>query len=330
MEINIGDVALNLEAAAEVNVQNANFKFDNFLSITSTFNPVTFGAGLLMDIWAADVARQRHEEQVALLQAIGEKLDRLNQTAEKILKSLDALPERLGKVFEAELLKDDLRENWNALEAVRWQFQTVPDYEISTEQWDLVTRAFAFVAQYEYRASMLAALPRSAELLNLLSAGTYQQYVSTFIDMARTRVQSYQEQLANQMVKLTAAFLSAAIDGPTLAFDRQYVHTFLRVVSDHATVTDLRNVTITVRVESAYAYQPMPGIHAHYPRWQEEMNRQPILQADIDARKQSFVSSYNELLDAFNNYNALSKPLAAIATYDFRTALESAVNRIAN
>lgn len=342
MPFSLGDVSI--EGTANVAVERADFNFENFLSIHSTFNPYTFAAGLLMDIWKAEASRKQHEEQMAVLRAIEAKLDKLNQTAEAILRALDALPEKLGRVLEVELLKQDLRTRWSTLDASQVAFATVNGYSLQPAQWTELTEAFDFVATHEFRASYLARIPKSAELLNYLSAGKWATFANHVVVRATERIKDYQVKLGERMIATTKAFLTQCIDQPPKDWTGRY--TKLTIDSDYRTVQDLRAAKIRVVVvpigskpEPTVPGPSLPGPFSPIPtrqpnpefiKYQVETSEQvrKQWQDGVDARHADFEKEMNQLFEAFNNYQALRQPLAAVAAFDFAKALRGVRSRI--
>ena len=311
----MGDV--NIDGTANITVQNADFNFESVLKTTGSFNPYTAAASLLMGVWSADQARKDHEEQMAVLREISAKLTQLNETASAILKSLDELPEKLGKVLEVELLKRDLRQSWSRVDSDQEGFENIQGFRLTADGWEQLRQAFEFVCIYEFRASELAKLPRAAEVLNLLSSGAEMAFVRSLVKRAIERVKEYQSALGDQMIAAVKAFLTDAIESPPKHWVMRDPHMTLSIESDYRVVGDLRKCTITAVLPPTPRVIAAPEIQWIYI---DRKNRD-ILQTQLDERKKQFISDMDKMLDAFNNYQAVREPMAKLVAYDYKKAL---------
>ena len=317
MGFSLGDV--KIDGTAHLAVEKANFDFQNLLTLHATFNPYTFAAGLLLDIWSAHSTRKAHEEQLAVLNAISRKLDRLNQTASAILEAIDTLPERLGAVFSAELLNDDLREQWTTLETYNARFIADSNLKIDSSQWNEICYAFNFLCSYEHRLSRLAAIQKQAEFLALLTAGTEENFVKTVLDKVCERVETIQKQLAESLIEETKQVLTACIDTPVNNWNPRFFN--LSTVSNYREMEKLTDLEVSLAIKKSGGATPVRSwVHASLAR--------DSMQAQINTTVSKYKTNVNDVFEAFNTYTALRKEYISLLEFDFTTALSDATNHL--
>ncbi|MBC2845208.1 hypothetical protein [Winogradskyella flava] len=310
MPFNLGDVSI--EGTANLEVDNANFDFENLLQINSTFNPYTFGASLIIDIWSSNKNREQYQEQINLLREISRKLDELNKTAKQILKAINSLPEKFGKVLDIELLKTDLRSNWLLIDNTLMIFESVEDFMITKDEWNDITLAYNSVCTYEYRINHLSAIPKVTELLNFISQGIYSDYTKILIQRVIDRIKLYQKEIGESLVEITKEFITETI----IKQKKRYL-SFYKIESNLNEVSDLR------LIETKIIKATVPGMHSP-----SEDNEVPQIRKMIEKSKNKFVENFNFLTDSFNNYEALKSILRDISKVDYKSELANSKNYI--